>query len=186
LNKAATSAEAFAQISAMEAPLHRKLAAYADSMRELNSPFAAAYDRLVARLKAGEAGRTAPAIGEIMPDFLLPDGEGRLRSLADFLATGPLVMSFNRGHWCPFCRLELRALAEVRADLDACKARIISIMPENQLFAARLRPLLHGHVEVLSDIDNSHALALGLMMRIDDGLRPDAGARPRPRPVSGQ
>ena len=52
-----------------------------------------------------------------MPDFYLPDQDGHLVSLSSLLREGPFIISFNRGHWCPWCRLELRALAEVHDDV---------------------------------------------------------------------
>ncbi len=89
LKRAATLAEAFAEICKMEAPLNERLAAYADALRELNFPFAEAYDDLVARLKAGEVGAMAPAVGEPMPPFSLPAHTGRLVGLEEILAAGP-------------------------------------------------------------------------------------------------
>lgn len=83
----------------MDAPLNERLAAYADQLRALSFPFAQAYDHLVTRLQAGEVGTTAPAVGDHMPPFLLPDHAGGLISLEDLLAKGPVVISFNRGHW---------------------------------------------------------------------------------------
>ena len=44
----------------MDAPLNERLAAYANALRDLNFPFAEAYDDLVARLKAGGIGAQAP------------------------------------------------------------------------------------------------------------------------------
>ena len=42
--------------------------------------------------------------------FCMTDSEGHLADLASMLATGPLVISFNRGTWCDYCGLELRSL----------------------------------------------------------------------------
>ena len=49
----------------MDGPLSRKLAAYSDKLRELNFPFAEAYDTLVARLIDGGIGSGAPKVGEV-------------------------------------------------------------------------------------------------------------------------
>ena len=88
-----------------------RLAAYAEKLRELNFPFAEAYDELVGRLLVGEIGTAAPKVGDAMPLFALPGRGGHLVALANLLRKGPVVVSFNRGHWCPFCKIELRKRA---------------------------------------------------------------------------
>ena len=114
-----TLAAAFADICMMDAPLNARLAAYADKLRELNFPFAEAYDDLVARLYAGEVGCGAPAVGERMPAFILPARTGTLVSLDELTSKGPVVLSFNRGHWCPFCKIELSTAREISRRLGA-------------------------------------------------------------------
>src|SRR4051812_13776019 len=155
----------------MDAPLSERLAAYADKMREVGSPFVDAYDCLVARLRAGHLGDDAPAVGSLMPPFLLPDQDGRLVSPDELVAAGPLVVSFNRGHWCSFCRIEMNALADAHEDLVGLGAQIISIMPERAEFIGKLSSRLRSRLRILSDIDNDYALSLGLGMWVGDDLR---------------
>ena len=56
--------------------------------------------------------------------FPAPDSAGRLVSLEQLLALGPVVISFNRGHWCPFCRIELTSLAEAHGDFAGLGAQV--------------------------------------------------------------
>lgn len=166
-----TLAAAFDEICRIDAPLNVRLAAYADKLRELNSPFAKAYDHLVGRLRAGKAGAQAPAVGEIMPPFLLPTEPVRLVSLDELTATGPVVVSFDRGHWCPFCRINLRSIADFRDELEARGAQVVSIIPDRQEFAQRLRSESFDKLYVLTDIDNGYALSLGLTMWLGDDIK---------------
>ena len=110
--------EALADICVMQAPLWRRLEAYVETQRAFGSPFVDATQRLVDRLRAGDVGHGSPAVGDAMPPFLLPDQHGTLVDLAGVTEAGPVVVSFNRGHWCPFCRIELTALAEAHAELS--------------------------------------------------------------------
>ena len=148
----------------MQAPLNERLKAYADTLRELNFPFAEAYDDLVARLKAGEVGAMAPGVGEPMPPFNLPAHTGRLVSLEEVLRAGPAVVSFNRGHWCPFCKIELATIASHHEEIAAHGAQLVSILPDRQQFVRRLSPEILNYFIVLSDMDNAYALSLGLVM----------------------
>ncbi len=168
---AATLAEAFQEARRLEGPLRLKLAHYAAAMRALAPPFAEAYDRLVASLVSGEAGSAAPRLGDIMPSFLLPSEEGRLVSSSAIFAQGPTVISFNRGHWCPFCRLEIASLADAAGQIGARGGQIVSITPEPAALLCKLRDSTGARFIFLSDVDNAYAMELGLVMRVDDHLR---------------
>jgi hypothetical protein len=76
---------AFIRCRDMDAPLADRLLAFANSIRLLGPRFAAAVDALIERLAENDAGATAPRVGEPMPEFLLPDEQGRLMSLEDLL-----------------------------------------------------------------------------------------------------
>jgi peroxiredoxin len=169
--KLAPLSEILSAICAMEGPLAAKLAAYSDALRERKSPFVDAYDEIVARLRSGEAGATAPKVGEAIPPFALPDGDGRMVGLDELASEGPLVLSFNRGHWCPFCKIELRSLAGAARELAKLDARVVSIMPDRQSFIGPLARELRGKVSFLSDIDNAYALSLGLAMWVGEPAR---------------
>ncbi len=106
----------------------------------------------------------APDIGDPMPPFLLPAHTGRLVSLDEILAPGPAVISFNRGHWCPFCKIELAAVASHHEEIAARGAQLVSILPDRQQFVRRLPEQILNNFIVLTDIDNAYALSLGLAM----------------------
>jgi peroxiredoxin len=169
---AATSlAETLAEICEMDAPLWRRIELFVDKQREVGSPFVAATESVVARLRAGDVGEAAPKVGDLMPPFLLPAAGGRLVALDDLTQDGPVVISFNRGHWCPFCRIELSALAAAHADLAGLGAKVVSIMPDRQHYVGRLPRAVTERILVLSDLDNACALSLGLVMWLDDAMR---------------
>lgn len=171
MKQTTTLADAFEEICASEAPLNERLAAYAEKLRELNFPFAEAYDEVVARVLAGEVGQMAPAVGEPMPDFILPGKDGHLVSLDDVTQHGPAVISFNRGHWCSFCKIELRTIAEHHEEITAAGAAMVSIIPDRQQFAGPLHALTLGKIQILTDVDNGYALSLGLVMWIGEHLK---------------
>lgn len=168
---ATTTAEAFAEARALDAPLAAKLAYYAEALRELAPSVAAAYDRLVARLVAGEVASGAPAAGSSMPPFLMADEAGHLVHSDDLFATGNTVLSFNRGHWCPFCRLELSSLAAAADRIASRGGRIVSITPEPASLLRKLRDDTGATFTFLSDTDNAYALQLGLAVHLGDEVR---------------
>ncbi len=160
-------AKALDRADVMDAPLDEKLAAYVARSSEILPDVLTAYDRLVARLENAGAGHSAPAIGEELPAFALPDNTGRIVHLQQLLAQGPLVVSFNRGHWCPYCRLELRALMRAAGHLRQRHVEIVSIMPEtgenrDEMVAENGLPF-----RVLTDVDLGYTLSLGLVVAVD-------------------
>jgi peroxiredoxin len=161
---------AFDRADALETSLNEKLAAYTEAARKAIPGILDAYDKFVARLQGSGAGAEAPSAGDEMPGFLLPDEQGRLVSLDELTRSGPVVISFNRGHWCPYCRLELRALARAYPRLAAAGAQVVSILPETAEFSQRLRDANKLPFPVLSDLDHGYALTVGLTVWIGDEL----------------
>jgi peroxiredoxin len=163
--------EAFQQICAMEAPLHERMAKFSAAVRTFGLPFAEAYDDLVARIRSGEAGATAPQAGERMPSFLLPDQTGRLLDLQDLIAQGPAVISFNRGHWCEYCAIELTAFSQALGEIAGQGANVVSIMPETEEFTMKAVAKAGNAFRILSDLDHGYALNLGLVVWLGDRVR---------------
>jgi len=157
-----TVEEAFAYCRDMDASLAERLQLFSDVSRALRPEGQEAVDRMVERLRASEAGATAPSPGDTMPSFTLPDETGQLVSLEDLLKSGPAAITFHRGHWCPYCRINTLALAEVQDQVVAEGGSIVAITPEREAFGARLKQDAGMRYPVLSDIDNGYALSIGL------------------------
>jgi peroxiredoxin len=154
----------FEQAAGLDQPLQQRLDLFTALYRTLDPELDAAYQRLAARLAESGAGSGAPVAGDELPDFLLPDDQGRLVRLDELVAQGPVVMSLNRGHWCEYCMLELRNLAALAPRIERYGATIISITPERQRFARQLKAENGLPFRVLTDLDNAYSMALGLMV----------------------
>ncbi len=160
----------FDDVRCLDAPLADKLEAYAARLAEANPIVSSAYSDLVERLVRAGAGDGALGVGDIMPSFALPDSEGEIRRLETFLDDGPLVLSFNRGHWCSFCRLELLELNDSIANIRGLGASLVSIMPETATLTRRLRERLSLDFPILTDIDNGFALRANLMIALGPAI----------------
>lgn len=146
----------------LDAPLNERLEVVARAVRRLNGDFANAVDRLVSRLQEQGAGAMAPAPGDLMPAFLLPDDSGKLIGLADLLKQGPAVITFQRGHWCPYCRLNAIGIVEVQEEIAALGGQVAVIMPERRKFAKTMKTAVGARFPFLTDMDNGYALSLNL------------------------
>jgi len=160
----------------MDASLGERLDAFAASVRTISAPFADAVDRLVDRLQQADVGSGAPGIGDLLPPFYLPDERGRVVSLRGLLETGPVAVVVHRGHWCPYCRINTRALALAGPDVRAASGQIVAIVPDRQRYAAAVRTEAEAEFPVLTDMDNGYAMSLNLVFWVGEEMRSFMGA----------
>jgi peroxiredoxin len=153
---------AFQRCRDMEGTLNEQLRAYADASRQVFPAYGEAVDRLVTRLNGNGGGETAPRPGEIMPPFILPDEGGRLVALPSLLEDGPVAVMFFRGHWCPYCRLNVRAVVQALERISGAGAQIVAIVPETQEYTGQLKKDSGAPFPILTDLDNGYALSLNL------------------------
>lgn len=123
-------------------------------------------------LMASDTAANAVKSGDKAPDFTLPSVRGGELALADALEEGPVVLSFYRGSWCPFCNLELNALQQRMDDIKACGARLIAVSPERPDSSLSHAEKLNLSFDVLSDLHNKIAMQYGLVMNVHETLQP--------------
>lgn len=164
----AAIARVFDQVRDMDAPLNARLLLLAEAVRQGSPVFADAVDALIGRISRAGLGRNAPGVGDPMPPFMLPDQSGRLVRLDEVLDSGPAVVSFHRGHWCPYCRLTASAFAKVQDAIGP--THMVAITPETASFNGRLIEAAGIAYRVLTDLDSGYALSLNLAFWVDDSF----------------
>lgn len=68
--------------------------------------------------------------GDTLPDFVLQNQQGESQSLAAYLEKGPLILTFYRGVWCPYCNLQLKAYSDRLKEFEDAGAQLVAISPE--------------------------------------------------------
>lgn len=126
--------------------------------------------RSAATLAAGGQADRAVAVGEAAPSFTLPSATGRIITLAGRLAEGPVVLTFYRGAWCPYCNLTLHALQQAHAAIKARGAQLIAISPQIPDESLSLAEKHQLGFDVLSDIGCATATEYGLSFDIGEEL----------------
>ncbi len=162
--------EAFLHCRDMPAPLAERLEAFSAATRYLLPGYQEKVDRIAERLHQFEAGGEAPAPGDLMPDFALPDERGRMVRLGSLLAAGPVAIAFHRGHWCPYCRINTRALAEAQGLIAREGGQVLAIMPDRQHYTAAFKSESKARFPILTDIDNGYAFSLNLTIWFGDEM----------------
>ncbi|MBV8578243.1 MAG: AhpC/TSA family protein [Acetobacteraceae bacterium] len=134
---------------------------------ELHEP----YEAMMAELRRTDFLEHALRAGDRFPDFMLPNAEGRLITLEDLLAEGPLVLTFFRGDWCPYCRVVLDALEEMQRPITEQGATLAAVTPDSGGRALEAKKQHGAHYEILSDLDNGVGLQCGVVFRLPDHYR---------------
>ena len=148
--------------------------------RKNNPEFMKGVDAIIENAKEFELGKHAIKIGEKAPVFVLPNAQGESVELASLLKKGPVVITFYRGSWCPYCNLQLRALQDRLGDIHELGAQLIAISPEVPDGSLTENEISKMDFTVLSDQDAQVASQYGVAwevpeflmehMRVDRGL----------------
>lgn len=127
--------------------------------------------RHIEQLRNGAIARTMLKVGGRAPAIVLGNAKGETVDVGTLLKNGPVVVTFYRGGWCPYCNLELKAFQEVLPEIAAAGASLVAISPEkpdDTLSTAEKNALTF---EVLSDVGQKVGRAFGLVYEFTDELK---------------
>jgi len=127
--------------------------------------------RPIGQLIASGAAEQALKEEEQAPDFTLLDPRGTVVRLSHLLEQGPVVITFYRGAWCPYCHLALRAYQQALPQLQAEGATLVAISPQTPDHSRALAEKLGLTFAVLSDTGNHVARQFGLVFTIAKAVR---------------
>mgnify|MGYP003624823301 FL=1 len=136
----------------------------------MNPEFMNGVDAIIEQEKAFEKGKDAIKIGQKAPDFELPNAEGKSIVLKSLLEKGPVVITFYRGNWCPYCNLQLRALQARLDDIYALGATLVAISPQVPDGSLTEDEISKMDFIVLSDQDAKVALQYGVAWQVPEFL----------------
>ena len=115
------------------------------------------------------AGMTFPnalTVGDRAPQFALPNASGRLVDLAELLAAGPVVLTFYRGAWCPYCNRQLRGLQQALPEIERLGAALVAVSPQVPDGSLELIDEHELTFEVLSDAKSRIASDYGIVFAL--------------------
>ena len=107
---------------------------------------------------------------QLEPDLSLPDSDGIAHALSEFTASGPTVLVYARGAWCPFCLRQLADYGERYSDFKRSGVEVVALSPETPRKARRMRTGLKLPFTVLSDTNLTAARSFGLMDHEKPGM----------------
>jgi peroxiredoxin len=110
-------------------------------------------------------------VGESAPSFELPNARGQDVELNALLASGPVVLVFYRGAWCPYCNAQLRALQESLEEISSLGATLVAVSPQAPDPSAAFAEEAGLGFDVLSDLGSFVASDYGLSFEFAEADR---------------
>lgn len=131
----------------------------------------AAFDAGIAAIEAAGIAKRAVTVGDQAPDFTLPDTAGRPVALAELIRTGPTIVTFYRGGWCPYCNLELRAYQALLPELADAGVNLVAISPQRVDAALATVEKTELGFPVLTDLGNVVASQFRIVHTVPTDVR---------------
>lgn len=111
-----------------------------------------------------EMAQKAQSFEGALPEHTFPSGQ----SLSDFYKDGPLVLTFYRGHWCPYCMLELKEYQRLYSQFSKLGAKIIAVAPDLAMEVKKTKDKNNLSFTLISDQNHALAKKLGLAFKVDE------------------
>jgi len=124
------------------------------------------YQKGIDAVAASGIYERALAVGDQAPDFTLPNATGEKVTLADLLKQGPVVLTWYRGGWCPYCNIALSALQEKLPEIEKAGAQLVAISPETPDHSLETAEKQGLEFQVLSDVGNKVADTFGIVFKM--------------------
>ena len=147
--------------------------------RKGNPDFMKGVDETIAQAKAFQEGANALNLDQNAPRFELPNQHGEQVLLDELLAKGPVVITFYRGSWCPYCNLQLKALQSRLPEIHALGAQLVAISPQAPDGSMSENDIRNMDFVVLSDQNADVAASYGVAWQVPafllEHMREDRG-----------
>lgn len=128
----------------------------------------AVHARAISELKQRALAANILPVGAKIPEFQLPDHNGKRVSSPDLLAKGRLALCFFRGRWCPFCVAQMEAMNLVWPEIEQAGATLVAISPQTLQQSFFMRDQHKLRFPLLSDAGDNVARKFGLTYRVPD------------------
>ncbi|MFC7338575.1 peroxiredoxin-like family protein [Haloferula chungangensis] len=113
----------------------------------------------------------AKNVGDKAPDFTLKNATGKEVSLKSLLKDGPVVLTWYRGGWCPYCNIAMAALQKELPEIKKAGAQLVALSPELPDKTLTTSEKNHLEFEVLSDTNHGVADDYGIVFELTPKVR---------------
>lgn len=129
-----------------------------------------AYEQGILDVEATGILNSALNIGDTAPNFTLKNAQEKEVQLYNLLKTGPVILTWYRGGWCPYCNITLRYLQNSLPQFKEYNAQLVALSPEVPDKSLSTKEKHELQFEVLSDLDNKVGFAYGVVYTLPDEI----------------
>ena len=151
-------------------PVEKKLKEVVAGTLEKSPAAARMIDDAVAEVASRGVVAKAAKVGDRAELFALPDATGKIVNLEELLKNGPVVLTWYRGGWCPFCNIALRGLVEAEPRIRELGATLVALSPETPDNVAETTKADALTFEVLSDKGNGAARSYRIVYKLPEKM----------------
>tara|TARA_R110001583_G_scaffold35585_1_gene118171 strand:- start:20533 stop:21315 length:783 start_codon:yes stop_codon:yes gene_type:complete len=105
-------------------------------------------------------------VGDEAPNFTLNNALNKPISLYDELKNGPVILTWYRGGWCPYCNITLHYLQEKLPEFKKAGATLIALTPEVPDKSLSTSEKHNLEFTVLSDLNNVVGKEYGVVFQL--------------------
>jgi len=110
-------------------------------------------------------------VGQKAKDITLKNALGESVNLYDELSKGPVVLSFYRGGWCPFCNSQLKAYQKLLPEIEALGGQLIAVSPQSPDNTLSHQEKAELTFQVLSDTNGLVAAFYNILYDVPDYIQ---------------
>jgi peroxiredoxin len=152
-----------------DAPVKKELDEFREQISKKAPPERIrAYAQGIEEVRNAGVVEKALKVGDRAPDFELANASGKKIKLWELTARGPVVLTWYRGGWCPYCNIALRGFHRVLPEIQAAGATLVALSPETPDNTLSTAEKNHLEFEVLSDKGNKVAHAYGVAYKVPE------------------
>ena len=113
----------------------------------------------------------AKKVGDKAPDFTLKDAMGENVRLSKLLESDPVILTWYRGGWCPYCNIALNAMQQELPEFGKAGAQLVALTPELPDKALDTAQKNHLEFQVLTDLNHKVAREYGIVFKLTPKVR---------------
>ena len=151
--------------------LTEQLQKYKNNFNEtVSSEILEIISRSVSLIQKQRVVESSLKLGDVVENNKVNDDKGNAIALDELLLDSPLIITFVRGAWCPYCMLELQAWNKfIQSTNSPINFVAVSGETSNLLRLARKDNRLD--FSIMEDKDYSLAHKFGLIYEVDDEMK---------------
>lgn len=158
---------------AADESLGSQLKAMADaSIKRFPSAMLQTMEDAIDEVRESDLVETALKKGDQAIDATLKNSDGESVTLSKEWNSGPVILMWYRGGWCPYCNIQLQAMNRRIKQWNSVGAKLIVVSPELPEKSKETAAKNSLQVQVLHDPQNQLAAKYGLVFTLPEALQP--------------